>query len=93
LGVFNVLATLLSQDRQFELYGTNESLNLGFAYMPEELTSSVALPTNITDNRTDNVTIPYEMASVKVTLGLSTTVYVYSYKNKYQDLRLATDLC
>ncbi len=62
--------------------GENESLNLGFAYMPEELTSSVSEPTNITDNRTDKVTIPYEMKGVSVRLAvLSTTVYVYSYKN------------
>ncbi len=61
---------------------TNESLNLGFAYMPEDITKSVAEPTNITDNRTDKETIPYEMKDVKVTLSiLSTTVYVYSYKN------------
>ncbi len=62
--------------------GTGESLNLGFAYMPEEATSTVAEPSNITDNRTDKATIPYEMKDVKVTLSIfSTTVYVYSYKN------------
>ncbi len=62
--------------------GTKESLNLGFAYMPEDATKTVAKPTNITDNRTDKDTIPYEMKDVSVKLSiLSTTVYVYSYKN------------
>ncbi len=62
--------------------GENESLNLGFAYMPEDATKTVAEPTNITDNRTDKDAIPYEMKDVKVTLAIiSTTVYVYSYKN------------
>ena len=37
--------------------GKNESLNLGFAYMPESLTSKVNA-TTITDNRTDKATIP-----------------------------------
>lgn len=62
--------------------GTNESLNLGFAYMPEDPTKTVAEPANITDNRTDKIAIPYEMKDVKITISIvSTTVYVYSYKN------------
>lgn len=58
--------------------GTNESLNLGFAYMPEDPTKTVDEPANITDNRIDKTTIPYAFKAVKVSI---TTVYVYSYKN------------
>lgn len=56
---------------------TNESLNLGFAYMPESLTSKVNT-TTITDNRTDKDTVPYDYAEVSI---LSGKTYVYSYKN------------
>ena len=59
-----------------------DSLNLGFAYMPEDAQKTVAAPDNITDNRTDKATIPYEMKDVKIQISiLNTTVYVYSYKN------------
>ncbi|MBR2343220.1 MAG: SipW-dependent-type signal peptide-containing protein [Clostridia bacterium] len=59
-----------------------DSLNLGFAYMPEDAQKTVAAPDNITDNRTDKATIPYEMKDVKIQIAiLSTTVYVYSYNN------------
>ena len=59
-----------------------DSLNLGFAYMPEDAQKTVAAPNNITDNRTDKAAIPYEMKDVKIQIAiLSTTVYVYSYKN------------
>lgn len=62
--------------------GIEESLNLGFAYMPEDAMKTVEEPTNITDNRTDKETIPYEMKDVEVQIAvLKTTVYVYSYKN------------
>ncbi len=57
--------------------GTNESLNLGFAYMPESLTSKVNT-TTITDNRTDKVAVPYDYAEVSILTGKT---YVYSYKN------------
>ena len=59
-----------------------DSLNLGFAYMPEDAQKTVAAPDNITDNRTDKATIPYEMKDVEIKIAiLNTTVYVYSYKN------------
>ena len=59
-----------------------DSLNLGFAYMPEDAQKTVAAPDNITDNRTDKATVPYEMKDVNIQISiLSTTVYVYSYKN------------
>ena len=59
-----------------------DSLNLGFAYMPEDAQKTVDAPDNIEDNRTDKATIPYEMKDVKIQISiLSTTVYVYSYKN------------
>ena len=57
--------------------GKNESLNLGFAYMPESLTSKVNT-TTITDNRTNKDTIPYDYAEVSILNGKT---YVYSYKN------------
>ena len=57
--------------------GTKESLNLGFAYMPESLTSKVNT-TTITDNRTNKNDIPYDYAEVSI---LSGKTYVYSYKN------------
>ncbi len=57
--------------------GTNESLNLGFAYMPESLTSKVNT-TTITDNRTNKDSIPYDYAEVSIINGKT---YVYSYKN------------
>lgn len=57
--------------------GTKESLNLGFAYMPESLTSKVNT-TTITDNRTNKDAIPYDYAEVTI---LSGKTYVYSYKN------------
>ncbi len=57
--------------------GKNESLNLGFAYMPESLTSAVNT-TTITDNRTNKDTVPYDYAEVSILNGKT---YVYSYKN------------
>jgi len=57
--------------------GTNESLNLGFAYMPESSTSKVNT-TTITDNRTNKDAVPYDYAEVSILNGKT---YVYSYKN------------
>ena len=57
--------------------GKNESLNLGFAYMPESLSSKVNT-TTITDNRTNKNDVPYDYAEVSI---LSGKTYVYSYKN------------
>ena len=57
--------------------GTNESLNLGFAYMPESLTSKVNT-TTITDNRTNKDAVPYDYAEISILNGKT---YVYSYKN------------
>ena len=60
----------------------NESLNLGFAYMPEDVEKTISKPNNITDNRTDKATVPYEMKDVNIQITfVSRTVYVYSYKN------------
>ncbi|MBQ6951487.1 MAG: hypothetical protein IJN44_08340 [Clostridia bacterium] len=59
--------------------GTKESLNLGFAYMPESLTSKVNT-TTITDNRTNKDTVPYDYAEVSILNGKT---YVYSYKNTH----------
>ena len=57
--------------------GTKESLNLGFAYMPESLTSKVNAAT-ITDNRTNKNDVLYDYAEVSIMNGKT---YVYSYKN------------
>ncbi len=57
--------------------GKNESLNLGFAYMPESLTSKVNT-TTITDNRIDKDVVSYDYAEVSILNGKT---YVYSYKN------------
>ena len=57
--------------------GTNESLNLGFAYMPESLTSKVNT-TTITDNRTNKNDVPYDYAEISILNGKT---YVYTYKN------------
>ena len=57
--------------------GKNESLNLGFAYMPESLTSKVNTAT-ITDNRTNKNDIPYDYAEISILNGKT---YVYSYIN------------
>ncbi|MBO7320197.1 MAG: hypothetical protein J6V06_09300, partial [Clostridia bacterium] len=57
--------------------GKNESLNLGFAYMPESLTSKVNA-TTITDNRTNKADIPYDYTDISILAGQT---YVYSYKN------------
>ena len=59
-----------------------DSLNLGFAYMPEDAQKTVDAPDNITDNRSNKATVPYEMKAVSIRIAiLSTTAYVYSYKN------------
>ena len=59
-----------------------DSLNLGFAYLPEDVDKTVSNPNNITDNRTGKNVVPYEGKEVKIRLSiLNTTVYVYSYKN------------
>ena len=57
--------------------GTKESLNLGFAYMPESLTSKVNT-TTIKDNRDNKGEVPYDYADVSILNGKT---YVYSYKN------------
>ncbi|MBQ3054522.1 MAG: hypothetical protein IJC88_00270 [Oscillospiraceae bacterium] len=60
--------------------GINESLNLGFAYMPESSSSTnVNTPTNIVDNRENKSSVPYEHVEVKP--NIFTTLYIYSYKN------------
>ena len=57
--------------------GTAESLNLGFAYMPESTGKSVNKP-KVTDNRTNKDTISYALEAISTPLG---TPYVFSYKN------------
>ena len=57
--------------------GTKESLNLGFAYMPESSSSKVSA-TTITDSRSNQNSVPYDYAEVSILIG---TTYVYSYKS------------
>ena len=57
--------------------GTNESLNLGIAYMPADGEYTVNTP-SITDNRTNKDTVPYNSVEVKYSIM---TTCVYSYKN------------
>ncbi len=52
--------------------GTNESLNLGFTHMPQALGSKVSV--NVTDNRTNKNSVPYETVEVSGS-------HVFSYKN------------
>ena len=56
--------------------GNNESLNLGFTYIPQSTGGS--MNDNVTDNRTNKTSIPY--ASVDVGNVLA-SAKVYSYKN------------
>jgi len=62
--------------------GTKESLNLGFAYMPESETSPVNEPA-ITDYRTDKDSVPYSSVEVTYTVAFvfNISTYVYSYLN------------
>ncbi len=76
----SIISTVLSKTEylhDLDGDGEKESLNLGFAYMPESLTSAVNA-TTITDNRTNKDTIPYDYAEVSILNGKT---YVYSYKN------------
>ena len=76
----SIISTVLAKTEYLhDLDGddTNESLNLGFAYMPESLTSEVNA-TTITDNRTNKDAVLYDYAEVSILNG---STYVYSYKN------------
>lgn len=65
--------------------GTKESVNLGFAYMPESLEDiKVNEPDNIDDSRDESVkaAIPYKIVDVEMSIGgIGKTVYIFSYKN------------
>ena len=76
----SIISTVLSKTdylHDLDGDGTKESLNLGFAYMPESTTSKVNA-TTITDNRTNKNDVPYNNAEVSILVG---STYVYSYKN------------
>lgn len=76
----NIISTVLGKTdylHDLDGDGTKESLNLGFAYMPESLTSKVNA-TTITDNRTNKNDVPYDYAEISILNGKT---YVYSYKN------------
>lgn len=78
----DIVAGVMKEEAFLHSINGKDSLNLGFAYMPEDPQKTVAAPNNITDNRTDKATIPYELKDVNISISiLSTTVYVYSYKN------------
>ena len=60
--------------------GTKESVNLGFAYMPEDKGGAVSEPNNINQNNRNNKDlIPY--SNVKVGNVLLGYFYVFSYQN------------
>ena len=73
----SIISNVLSKTEYLHDINGNKSLNLGFAYMPESLTSKVNA-TTITDNRTNKNDIPYAYAEVSI---LSGKTYVYSYRN------------
>lgn len=81
----SIVSTVLKEENYLhDIDGdnTNESLNLGFAFMPDDSSVSINEPKNITDKRTDKDTIPYAMKDVKITVLLTAyTVYVFSYLN------------
>ena len=56
--------------------GKNESLNLGFTYIPQDTNGSTKA--NVTDNRTNKDTVPYEAVDVGTVFA---SAQVYSYKN------------
>ena len=57
--------------------GKNESLNLGFTYIPEEVNGNTKTD-NIEDNRTNDSTVPYSEVNVGTVLA---SAKVYSYEN------------
>ena len=76
----SIISTVLSKTdylHDLDGDGTKESLNLGFAYMPESTTSKVNA-TTIIDNRTNKNDVPYNNTEVSILVG---STYVYSYKN------------
>ena len=60
--------------------GTNESLNLGFAYMPETAGGGVNQG-KIKDDRSNKTSVPYEYADVKYGTLDALKTYVYSYQS------------
>ena len=56
--------------------GNNESLNLGFTYIPQNTGGNTAA--NVTDNRTNKTTVPYAAVDVETVVA---SAKVYSYKN------------
>jgi len=57
--------------------GAKESLNLGFTYIPQSTGGSTSVE-NITDNRTNKASIPYDSVDVENAFA---SAKVYSYKN------------
>ena len=84
-GTSSIASTVLSNTNYTHTINGKTCVNLGFAYMPND-GKTVNQPSNITDNRTEKVNIPYNYVSVSATVpvsGLNVTVstYVYSYMN------------
>lgn len=75
-----IISEVLEQDAFLHDYNNDgvKDLNLGFAYMPENITGAVAVPNNITDSRTNKDSIPYDMATISYS---GTKLYVFSYSN------------
>lgn len=78
-GLSSVVNTALSQKdylHDLDENGINESLNLGFTFIPQ--TTGGSVKPEITDNRTNKLQVPYEQVEVGNALAKAT---VYSYKN------------
>ena len=81
----DIVDDLMKKDTYIHKIDGKDSLNLGFAYLPEDVDKPVSDPTNITDARTNRETVPYanEPVSATVYVGMTVTLttYVYSYQN------------
>ena len=74
----NIVDAVLQKNEYLHNINDKSSVNLGFAYLPEDPTKAVSAPTNVTDKRSDQETIPYATESIRVSLA---TLYVFSYKS------------
>ena len=71
-----IVNSALTNEAYLHVVDGEESLNLGFAYIPQ--TSNGEITVNVTDNRTDKAAVPYETVEVGNSLAKAK---VYSYKN------------
>lgn len=84
-GTSSIASTVLGKTNYTHTINGKTCVNLGFAYMPNDGTT-VNQPSNITDNRDNKGTVPYDYESVSASVPVSgfsanISTYVYSYKN------------